>query len=79
MPSIENFENEILLEQLPMIVQAAQEYERSIRINYQEGLLPDGTPIENVEVFRRKVSEDKFSNNYVKEFVKAQVGEVKDY
>ena len=76
-PSIENFENEILLEQLPMIVQAAQEYERSIRINYQEGLLPDGTPIENVEVYRRKVSEDKFSNNYVKEFVKAQVGEVK--
>ena len=76
-PSIENFENEILLEQLPMIVQAAQEYERSIRINYQEGLLPDGTPIENVEVYRRKVSEDKFSNNYVKEFVKAQVSEVK--
>tara|TARA_R100001460_G_scaffold58992_5_gene98813 strand:+ start:3774 stop:7607 length:3834 start_codon:yes stop_codon:yes gene_type:complete len=76
-PSVENFENEILLEQLPMIVQAAKEYERSIRINYQEGLLPDGTPIENVEVYRRKVSEDKFSNNYVKEFVKAQVGEVK--
>tara|TARA_R110001583_G_scaffold180367_1_gene337434 strand:- start:49 stop:3816 length:3768 start_codon:yes stop_codon:yes gene_type:complete len=76
-PSIENFENSILLEQLPMIVQAAQEYERSIRINYQEGFLPDGSPIENVDVYRRKISEDKFANNYIKEFVKEQVKEVK--
>ena len=76
-PSIENFENSILLEQLPMITQAAKEFEKSIRANYQNGFLPDGTPIKKVDSYRRKVSEDKHVNNYIKEFVKSQVTEVK--
>ncbi len=76
-PSIENFENSILLEQLPMITQAAKEFEKSIRANYQNGFLPDGTPMENPDVYRRKISEDKFTNNYVKAFVEGQVKEVK--
>ncbi len=76
-PSIENFENSILLEQLPMITQAAKEFEKSIRANYQNGFLPDGTPIKKADSYRRKVSEDKHVNNYIKEFVKSQVTEVK--
>jgi len=66
-----------LLEQLPMITEAAKEFEKSIRENYKNGFLPDGTPIKNADNYRRKVSEDKHVNNYIKEFVKSQVTEVK--
>lgn len=76
-PSIENFENSILLEQLPMITEAAKAFEQSIREGYKNGLLPDGTPMENPDVYRRKISEDKFTNNYVRTFVEGQVKEVK--
>lgn len=76
-PSIENFENSILLEQLPMITEAAKAFEQSIREGYKNGLLPDGTPMENPDVYRRKISEDKFTNNYVRAFVERQVKEVK--
>ena len=76
-PSIENFENSILLEQLPMITEAAKVFEESIREGYKNGLLPDGTPMENPDLYRRKISEDKFTNNYVRAFVEGQVKEVK--
>ena len=76
-PSIENFENSILLEQLPMITEAAKAFEESIREGYKNGLLPNGDPMENPDVYRRKISEDKFTNNYVRAFVDRQVKEVK--
>lgn len=76
-PSIENFENSILLEQLPMITEAAKAFEESIREGYKNGLLPNGDPMENPDVYRRKISEDKFTNNYVRAFVEGQVKEVK--
>jgi len=67
-PSVQRFEVDFLQKELPLIVESAQGYEERLREQYKN----------KSDEYKRKVSEDKHVNTYVKPFIKSLYTESKN-